>query len=271
LVHVDENQVDCAAAIRAAWPRLRVILSERNLGPGGGRNQLIEAAAYPLIASFDDDSYPIDVDYFARVGALFAKFPEASLLCARLFHLNEQLEPAAMTAEWVADFVGCACVYRRERLQDTGGYVPLPLAYGMEEVDLALRLHAKGHRVLYTPWLRVFHDTDRGRHADSRVTAASIANTALLAYLRYPASLWAVGVWQCLNRVRWLVQNGRRDGIAAGLASIPSQLRKYRTHRDRVSASAVRSYLALRRRSVPLGLDLDRCQREVLALTVARQ
>ena len=84
LVHVDDNQLQCAEAIRAAFPEVRVLLSEERVGPGGGRNKLMAAATCDLVASFDDDSYPIDADYFARATELFNKHPNASLICAAL-------------------------------------------------------------------------------------------------------------------------------------------------------------------------------------------
>jgi len=126
-------------------------------------------------------------------------------------------------------------------------YVPLPVAYGMEETDLALRLHSRGGRILSSSWLRVFHDTDLQRHAEPHVTAGSIANLALLAYLRYPVSLWSIGAWQCANRVLWLLRHGRHRGIWRGLTMIPAHLRAHRRFRLTVSNRAVRSYLALRR------------------------
>jgi GT2 family glycosyltransferase len=269
IVHVDGNQRRCAAAVRAACPGVQVILSAANLGPGGGRNKLIAAAAHPIVASFDDDSYPLDPDYFARVAALFGRFPETSVICARVYHLGERVEPDAQTAEWVADFSGGACAYRRDHFSQTGGYVPLSMAYGMEEVDLALRLHARGGRVLHTSWLRVFHDTDRARHADPRVTAASIANLALLTYLRYPVALWAVGVGQCLNRIPWLLRNGRHQGIMTGVVTIPSLLLKHRGHVSRLSAKTVLSYLHLRRGGVPVRWNLSETQFEEMTSTTA--
>jgi GT2 family glycosyltransferase len=153
-------------------------------------------------------------------------------------------------AEWGADFSGGACAYRRQRYLGVGGYVPLPDAYNMEEVDFALRLHGQGGKVLGTPWLRVFHDTDLARHADPVVTSASISNLALLTFLRYPMSLWPVGVGQVLNRISWLVRHGRRRGVAHGLASIPQRLWAYRAYRQPVSPTVLRSYLALRRQPV---------------------
>lgn len=247
LVHVDGHQTTCAAAIRAAFPGVRVLVSEGNVGPGGGRNKLIAAAHHELVASFDDDSFPIDIDYFARVEATMAQFPQASILNAAVYHQDETIQPDARRAEWASDFSGGACVYRRSAFLATTGYVPLPLAYGMEEVDLALRLRAQGGHILRTAWLRVFHDTDLGRHASPSVTAASISNIALLVYLRYPRRLWPVGAAQCLNRVLWLVRHGRLAGIFSGLVGIPRALVRNRSYLGRLPASGVRSYLKLRR------------------------
>ncbi|HEU4712723.1 MAG TPA: glycosyltransferase [Pyrinomonadaceae bacterium] len=247
LVHVDANNTDCERAIREVFRDVRIIVSGERVGPGGGRNKLVDAATCDLVASFDDDSYPIDSDYFARVARLFEQFPEASIVCAALYHAGETIGLDNREARWTADFAGGACVFRRQAFLDAGGYVPLPVAYGMEEVDLALRLHSKGGKILSTSWLRVFHDTDLRRHAESHITAGSIANLALLAYLRYPVSLWSIGMWQCANRVLWLLRHGRHRGIVRGVTMIPGHLRANRQFRLTVSNQAVRSYLALRR------------------------
>lgn len=251
LVHVDGNRAACADAIRDSFSDVRVLLSHECVGPGGGRNKLIAAAAHDLVASFDDDSYPIDADYFARARELFAKHEDASVICAALYHRGETIALDERKAEWTADFCGGACVFRRNAFLEAGGYVPLPVAYGMEEVDLALRLHSRGGRILTSSWLRVFHDTDLQRHGDPRVTAGSIANLALLAYLRYPVSLWFVGLGQCVNRVLWLLRHGRRRGIWTGVTMIPAHLRAHRQYRLPLAFDDVKSYLALRRAPLP--------------------
>ncbi|HEU5460258.1 MAG TPA: glycosyltransferase, partial [Pyrinomonadaceae bacterium] len=250
LVHVDGNQVECERAIRAAFPNLRILCSTDQVGPGGGRNKLMNATQFEFVASFDDDSYPIDSDYFARALKLFQKFPDASVVCAAVYHMGESIGLDERSARWSADFCGGACIYRRGAFIQTGGYVPLPVAYGVEEVDLAIRLHSQGGKILTTPWLRVFHNTDLKRHRDPRVTAGSIANLALLAYLRYPVSLWGIGAGQCANRLLWLLRHGRRRGILKGLTMIPAHLRRNRQYRLPVSKRAVKSYLALRRNPV---------------------
>lgn len=254
LVYVDGNQQVCAQAIRANFPRIQVVVSKKNIGPGGARNRLIMAAAHEFIASFDDDSYPLDSDYFGRVETLMAQFPKAAILNAAIYHQNETIQQDVRCAEWVSDFIGCGCIYRRSAFLATSGYVPLRLAYCMEEVDLALRLHAQGKNILATPWLRVFHDTDLKHHVDPEVTAWSIANLVLLTYLRYPPILWIVGIGQCCKRLFWLFRNGRRRGIVSGLLMIPTHLWNNRRYRERLSIRSVRSYLELRRSPVPVSL-----------------
>lgn len=255
IVHVDGGAEHLAQAIRAAFPGVRVILSQTNIGPGGARNLLVEAIAQPYVASFDDDSFPMDSDFFQRVTELFEAFPEAWVIGGHVFHVHQRIEPPIAVAEWGADFSGGGCAYRRDRFLAVGGYVPLADAYNMEEVDFALRLHAKGGKVLGTAWLRVFHDTDLARHANPEVTAASIANLALLAFLRYPIHLWTIGLAQCANRIQWLLRNGRQRGILTGLFEIPIRLWRHRDRRRPLPAAAVRSYFALRRHPVPAPLD----------------
>ena len=75
LVHVDGNQQECYEALRNAFPRLDIILSIESVGPGGGRNKLVAAARHPLIASFDDDSYPIDECFFFKSGGVIDPVP----------------------------------------------------------------------------------------------------------------------------------------------------------------------------------------------------
>lgn len=254
LVHVDANQVECENAIRNAFPDVRIIRSDDQVGPGGGRNKLMNAARFEFVASFDDDSYPIDSDYFERAVKLFEQFPDASVIGAGICLLGESIALDTRSAQWTADFVGGACIYRRQAFVDAGGYVPLPVAYGMEEVDLALRLHSRGGKILTTSWLRVFHNTDLRHHAEPEVTAGSIANLALLAYLRYPVSLWAIGAGQCANRLLWLLRHGRYRGILKGITMIPAHLRAHHRYRLPLSKRAVRSYLALRRAPVSQNL-----------------
>jgi GT2 family glycosyltransferase len=249
IVHIDGNDTLTEAVISEVAD-VKVLRSPEQAGPGGGRNKAIALAKHEIVASFDDDSYPLDQDYFARLLQLFEAYPQAAVMAAAIYHQNETIASDTRQDALVADFVGCGCAYRKSVFQQTNGYVPLPLAYGMEEVDLSLRLHAIDWQVVESRWLRVFHDTKLEHHDRPQVTAASIANQALLAYLRYPIGLWWLGIAQCFSRVIWLIRHQRFLGIVSGILMIPRLIKVNHFYRQTVSSESLQSYISLRRGAV---------------------
>lgn len=247
LVHVDGNQTTCFETIHHAFPHLRILLSEVSVGAGGGRNRLVSAAGNELIATFDDDSYPLDSDYFARVVALCSVFPDAGAIGAAIIHRGEAATQAAMQVTHTCTYISCGAVLRRSIYLAVGGYVEVDVPYGgMEEGDLALRLQAAGHSVLDCAWLRVFHDTDLSHHDTPTITAGTIRNVALHAWLRYPIRYLPYGVLQLANRVAWSVRHGRLAGVLAGMLTTPHHLWRHRHLRQPVSASVMRQRFATR-------------------------
>ncbi len=254
IIHIDNNDNQTEEIIKKKYPDIKIIKSQTRVGPGGGRNKIIGEAKNQIIASFDDDSYPIDTDYFSRLITLFEKLPNAAVIGAEIYHVGETINLDKYTAEKTTNFIGCGCAYRRDVFQQTTGYVNLPLAYGMEEVDLALRLINMKWEIVNSPWLRVFHNTKLEHHNTPEITAASIANQMLLTYLRYPVSFWWWGFLQCLNRIFWLIKHQRLAGIIQGLISIPSLLVKNSKYRQTVSYNSLKKYLQYRNN--PVDIDL---------------
>jgi GT2 family glycosyltransferase len=250
LVHVDANEHKCADAIRAAFPEVPVMVSSEAIGPGGGRNKLVAAAQNEWVASFDDDSYPIDTDFFARAAFLMMKFPETALVTGAIFNRGEQICEAKPVVCDTGSFASGATVFRRSEFLKAGGFVPLVVAYGMEEQDLTLRLLERGRLFKYSPWLRIYHDTDLSHHASANVNAGVIANLALLAYARYPVSYWPYGALQVGNRIVWSIRNGRFSGLASGIAQVPVYIWRHRRLRRPVSAATLRTQLELRARTL---------------------
>lgn len=260
IVHIDNNDSITESALLSSNLKVIVIKSPNQVGPGGGRNLAIARAKNAIVASFDDDSYPLDVDYFSRLLQLFEQFPKAAVIGAAIYHIGEEVKLDEQKAQWSSAFVGCGCAYRKDIFLQTSGYVELPVAYGMEEVDLALRMHHKGWGILISPWLRVFHDTKLEHHSSPQVTSASIANLALLAYLRYPPSLWWLGIGQCLNRILWLLRHQRLAGITDGLLSIPKLIRQHHHYRQVITPQSLLSYLRLRRSVACVPLSQAACK-----------
>lgn len=246
LVHVDAGDIVTGPWLRAVHPDVQLLESEQQVGPGGGRNKLIRAAKEPIVVSFDDDSYPLDTDFFRRIVAVFNAFPQAALLSYSIIHRDEEIIPLSAHAGWTSMFTGCACAYRRDVFLTLDGYLDLPVAYAAEEADLAIQLYAANQRILCTSWLRVFHNTYRLHHESARVNAGTITNLALLAYVRYPASMWGYAAIQVLNRIRYSIRMGRYAGILTGISRIPGRIWHFRTFRRPVGRSVMKRYLEQR-------------------------
>jgi GT2 family glycosyltransferase len=244
IIHIDNNDYNTEKIIKETYPKIKIIKSQTRVGPGGGRNKIIHEAKNQIVASFDDDSYPIDTDYFSRLITLFEKLPNAAVIGASIYHIGEIIKPDRYTAEKTNNFIGCGCAY-----------VSLPLTYGMEEVDLALRLIDIKWEVVNSPWLRVFHNTQLKHHNNSEITAASIANQMLLTYLRYPVTFWSLGLLQCLNRILWLIKHGRLAGIIKGIFLIPILLIQHSRSRKPVASQSLNNYLKQRDRAISIDID----------------
>lgn len=246
LIHVDAGDTETVPAVAARYPQANVLQASTSQGPGGARNRLLRESRGALVVSLDDDSYPIDGDFFAEVQACFARHPKAAVLAMSIIHDNEDIIPRSETDREVADFVGCGCAYRREAFLQTDGYVPLHPAYGMEEADVALQLLDRGWQILQCGRLRVRHATDRGHQTSISVVSAHVRNTALLAFLRYPSQLALLGVAQVANRMKYSLGRGHVLGALLGALQIPGVLWTHRARRRAVARDTVTRIRALR-------------------------
>jgi len=248
LVLVDYGDQETRSFLEPKFPDVRWIEAKERLGPGGARNVLLAVARYPYAACFDDDSSPIDLDFFADVRLLFEENPHAGIIAAgAIVHDDEPVPVRTRVVVPVAKFVGCGAVVRRSAFLETRGYLPLELAYGAEEVDVSLQLLDKGWAILRSDALRVRHRTSRAHQATPEITSAHIRNIALVGYLRYPLLLWSLAAAQVGRRVIWSLRNGRSAGVAHGLASIPRSIWRHRAQRAPVKARVILGAHGLRR------------------------
>lgn len=256
IVLVDGGSRAVMDAIATRHPEVRLMSSTERLGPGGARNRLVAEARHELVANFDDDSRPETPDYFARVVRDAGLFPDAAVISAASMQSEKEI-PGFMR---IAIFSGCGCVFRKSWFQKTSGFVPLRVAYCMEEVDLSLRLHHLGGAIIHDPGLHVRHFRERDPNPSAELNAQVLANTALMPFLRYPLMLFPLGVWHVLSRILSLIRNGWLAGLGAGLLLIPGHLGRHRAIRDPLPAGSIFSWMRLRRHPELLRSDpaLDR-------------
>ena len=140
LVHIDKSDGNLETQISNKFPEIRILTSQARLGPGGGRHRCLMEASAPYAVSFDDDSYPVDPDFFYQVEKLFLEYPGAALFGASIWHRNEKEKPRTERLRRMPSYTGCGFAIRLEAYRQIRGFLPRAVAYGMEETDLSLQL-----------------------------------------------------------------------------------------------------------------------------------
>jgi glycosyltransferase involved in cell wall biosynthesis len=169
IVHVDGGDHLSVNTLKFLSSEVRVLKSSETLGPGGSRNRLLHEASNEIVVSLDDDSFPIDSDFFSAIEDAVKRHPSAGIIAMNIIHDGEVLAQRRPRAHPVADFVGCGCVYRKRAFAGTRGYVPIQPAYGVEEADLALQIIDDGWEIIHDYDLRVRHATTRFHQASPRI------------------------------------------------------------------------------------------------------
>jgi GT2 family glycosyltransferase len=246
-VHVDCAEGLLESELNRRFPSVGVLTSAVRLGPGGGRHRCLLACSAPYAVSFDDDSYPVDTDFFRRVEQLFLAHPNAAIFAANIWYRNEAEKARVESLNRSPSYVGCGFAIRVAAYNKIRGLLPRPVAYGMEETDLSMQLFAAGWHIYEAGDLRVFHDADLKHHQSSEINAGTITNAGLFVFLHFPLIRWGSGLLQVGNRVVYSIRMARFRGICSGLLQIPIECYRNRRCRNAIAWPTLRRFLAFRR------------------------
>jgi GT2 family glycosyltransferase len=246
-VHIDCADGELEGELARRFPSVNVLTSPKRLGPGGGRNRCLQVCSTPYAVSFDDDSYPVDADFFGRVVQLFAEHPRAAIFGATIWYPHEREKARVESLARTPSYVGCGYAIRMAAYRQVRGHLPRPVPYGMEETDLSMQLFAAGWDIFEAGDLRVFHDTDGKHHESPEVTAGVIANAGLFAFLNYPMIGWGWGALQVVKVIVHFVRLGQLRGIWSGILQIVPDCYCNRQHRRPLPWNTLRRFLYLRR------------------------
>jgi N-acetylglucosaminyl-diphospho-decaprenol L-rhamnosyltransferase len=230
VVVVDNGSRDgSVAAVRAAFPAVRVIEAGANLGAAArtlGAAEVLE----PLVAFSDDDSWWA-AGALERAAGHFAAHPRLGLLGARiLVGPDQRLDPTctlmadsplgavAGVGPRILGFVACGTIVRRDAFLRAGGF-HRAFGVGGEEQLLAVDLAAAGWELAYADDVVAHHHPSsdprlgRGRReirnelwmAWLRRRPTHAARTTARLALRSPAALA-----QALRGAHWVAHERRR-------------------------------------------------------------
>ena len=249
-VHIDRSDGSLKSELNRRFPSVGVLTSPTRLGPGGGRHRCLLACRAPFAVGFDDDSYPVDADFFRRVEELFLANPNAAIIGARIWHRHEPELARVESLKLSSGYIGCGFAIRLAAYHKVRGLLPQPVPYGMEESDLSLQLFASGRFIYESGALRVLHDTDLKHHELPQNNAGAITNLGLFVFLHFPIIRWTVGILQVGNRVVYSIRMGRVRGICSGILQIPLTCYRYRRYRRAVPWPILKRFLVFRRTGI---------------------
>lgn len=145
----------------AKHPTFTLVINERNLGVGAGRNSGWERTTRPFVVTLDEDTRITTGQLVELTDELRAR-PDMGIMTPVLVHPeNGRLQtPVLDTPRRATNFHGACYATRREVIDAVGMHDP-DCDFGGEELDLSIRVRAAGWDVIQHPHLRVAHNSRR--------------------------------------------------------------------------------------------------------------
>jgi len=211
LVCADGCSDGTADFVRENHPQIRLVVHETAQGSIPSRNELAEACAGDVFVSLDDDSYPLDTDFIARVREAFVQAPRLAVLS---FAQRSDEFPASLSATdfgqpaFVASYANSGAAIRREAFVALGGY-PDFFFHAYEEPDFALRCASAGWQVRYEPGLLVRHHFTGAQRNEIRTHHRHARNECWSVLMRCPApQLFGVVLFRIARQFGYACQRG---------------------------------------------------------------
>lgn len=223
IIVVDNASTDGSAdLVRERFPDVKLVLNEKNLGFGGGNNVGIRASNGKYIMMLNNDtrlepncieelkkSIEKDERYGASASKILLEYEDNLIDAAGIVVCPDglsigrgRLEKRDRFDNEEEVFFGsdCACLYRREMLEDIGLYDEDFFAYA-DETDMGWRAQFAGWRCIYNPRAIVYHSHSASSGSYSPFKAFLVErNRIWVAIKNFPISLIILGQFYTIWR-----------------------------------------------------------------------
>jgi len=239
MIVVDNASTDGSRGfVEKRFPRVRIIANERNLGFGGGNNVGIRAAQGKYIMVLNNDTH-VEAKCIEALKCSIEKNERYGACASKILLTNKEnvidaagiivgwdglsigrgrLEPGGRYDEEAEVFFasGCACLYRKEMLDDIGLYDDDFFAYA-EDTDLGWRAQLAGWKCIYSPRAIVYHVHSASSGTYSHLKAYLVErNRIWVAIKNFPLPLLVLGQGYTLCRYFWQAYGAFTGQGAAG-------------------------------------------------------
>jgi GT2 family glycosyltransferase len=257
----DGSPDDTATWVVRSYPRVKVVALPKNRGFAGAANAGVQASRGRIVVLLNNDTVaepgwlgalvaPLESD--PTVGACASKIlvhDDPGMLHAAgdgyttggiptnrgAFTRDDGRFDEGASREWIFGPCAAAAAYRRELLDDTGGFDEWLVSY-LEDVDLAWRANLLGYRCRYVPEARIRHriSATAGQVRSSYwcgrnfllVLARDVPGPILARNWRTILKAQAAIALDALRHWRGEAARARLRGIVAGFVRLPDALRR---------------------------------------------
>ncbi len=197
--------------VRNAHPQATLLIHEHSRGSIPSRNELAATTQCDVMLSLDDDSYPMEADFVARIRELFATRPRLAVVC---FPQRSEEFPESLTAvtfgesRYVGSFANSGAAIRRSAFLQLGGY-PEQFGHMYEEPDFALRCVCAGWEVWQDTSRTIRHHFTGTQRSEVRNHQRHARNEFWSVLMRCPApQLFAVAAYRALRQFGYALSRG---------------------------------------------------------------
>lgn len=197
--------------LSATYPEAHVVVHTQARGSIPSRNELAGLCTSDLFVSLDDDSYPVEADFIARVRKLFTNHQRLAVAC---FPQRTDEHPESLNATdfgascYVGSYANSGAVLRRKTFEDLGGY-PDFFFHAYEEPDYALLCAAAGWQVRYETSLVIRHHFTGTQRNEMRTHQRHARNELWSVLMRCPfPQCLAVGAFRVMRQFGYALKRG---------------------------------------------------------------
>jgi GT2 family glycosyltransferase len=239
VILVDNGSTDGSLEfVKATYPDVRVIANGKNLGYGGGNNVGIQSSRGQYVMILNNDTR-LDLGCIEELKRSIEKKDRYGACASKILfeHAGLRIDAAGLVVcpdglaigrgRWdredrydteteVFCASGCACLFRREMLEEIGIYDEDFFAYG-EDTDLGWRAQLAGWRCIYSPKAVVHHLHSASSGTYSHFKAYLVERNRIWVSLKnFPLPLVILGQFYTLWRYVWQAYGAFTGAGAAG-------------------------------------------------------
>ncbi len=212
LVCADGCSDDTVDMVREVFPWVHLTVNTVGLGSVGSRHKLMGVVSGDWAMSLDDDSYPLDNDFFDRVMSLCDAHPEAGVItfpelndCDR--YANPEQTPSSR-GRYVSAYANCAALTRVVSYSRSPGF-PEMFFHMYEEPDYALQCYADGYAVWFDPSLTIRHHMSPVGRRLMRIHQLGARNELWSVWMRCPfPQIIPVSLFRVWRQARYSMTEG---------------------------------------------------------------